>query len=123
MQKGDKEVYFDMARKRDTEHKIKYPGKNTLIIEHISTVLCTHILQYLTQLSVPCPNLLKHALLYEICLLSLTDLLQCAEFDRSGEERIFHHWYVNFVEHTVFSYTSRNSQVIYLRISCMIYSK
>jgi hypothetical protein len=34
MQKGDKEVYFDMARKRNAEHKIKYPGKNTTITEH-----------------------------------------------------------------------------------------
>jgi hypothetical protein len=27
MQKEDKEVYLEMARKLDAQHKIKYPGK------------------------------------------------------------------------------------------------
>jgi hypothetical protein len=34
MQREQKEIYFNKAKKADADHKLKYPGKDTTIMEH-----------------------------------------------------------------------------------------
>jgi hypothetical protein len=73
MQREQKEIYFNEARKAIVDHKLKYPGKDTTIMENRRTVLCTYIPQYLTQLCqfsespTTCPAL--RDLLFIICRL------------------------------------------------------